>query len=125
MALNATIYNFTVGLSDVDRGVYETFALKAARHPSESAEFLVVRVLASRSAGVLNIATGHSMSFRAMAELARQAVKRPVEIVPSTRANPVTHRHFDITALIAAFPDFRFTSPEDGVGRMVQALASE
>ena len=29
MALNATIYNFTVGLSDVDRGVYETLALKA------------------------------------------------------------------------------------------------
>jgi uncharacterized protein YaeQ len=46
VALSATIYNFAVGLSDVDRGVYETFALKAARHPSESPEFLVTRVLA-------------------------------------------------------------------------------
>ncbi len=46
MALSATIYNFTVGLSDVDRGVYETLAVKAARHPSESAEFLASRVLA-------------------------------------------------------------------------------
>lgn len=46
MALSATIYNFTIGLSDVDRAVYETLALKVARHPSESAEHLVTRVLA-------------------------------------------------------------------------------
>jgi len=46
MALTATIYNFTIGLSDVDRAVYETLSLKAARHPSESAEHLVTRVLA-------------------------------------------------------------------------------
>jgi len=46
VALSATIYNFSIGLSDVDRGVYETLALKVARHPSESAEFLVARVLA-------------------------------------------------------------------------------
>ena len=46
MALSATIYNFTIGLSDVDRAVYETFTLKVARHPSESAEHLVTRVLA-------------------------------------------------------------------------------
>ena len=46
MALSATIYNFAVNLADADRGVYETLALKAARHPSESEEFLVSRVLA-------------------------------------------------------------------------------
>jgi uncharacterized protein YaeQ len=46
VALSATIYNFTIGLSDVDRAVYESFPLKAARHPSESAEHLVTRVLA-------------------------------------------------------------------------------
>lgn len=46
MALSATIYHFTVGLSDVDRGVYEAFEFKAARHPSESEEYLATRVLA-------------------------------------------------------------------------------
>lgn len=46
MALGATIYNFGVQVSNVDRGVYETLALKAARHPSESDEYLVTRVLA-------------------------------------------------------------------------------
>ena len=46
MALSATVYQFTVALSDVDRGVYQTLSVKAARHPSESAEYLWTRVLA-------------------------------------------------------------------------------
>ena len=46
MALSATIYNFSIQLSDVDRGAYEALALKVARHPSESEEYLLTRVLA-------------------------------------------------------------------------------
>src|SRR6476660_5804199 len=46
MALGATVYNFDIDLADSDRGVYETLALRVARHPSESEEFLVTRVLA-------------------------------------------------------------------------------
>lgn len=46
MALGATIYNFDVELSDTDRNVYETLALRVAQHPSESEEYLVARVLA-------------------------------------------------------------------------------
>ena len=46
MALSATVYSFDIALSNVDRGVYETLALKAARHPSETEEYFVTRVLA-------------------------------------------------------------------------------
>jgi uncharacterized protein YaeQ len=46
MALTATIYNFDVELSDTDRQVYESLALRVARHPSESEEYLVARVIA-------------------------------------------------------------------------------
>ncbi len=46
MALSATIYNFSIQLSDVDRGAYAALALKVARHPSESGEHLLTRVLA-------------------------------------------------------------------------------
>src|SRR6266566_2634580 len=46
MALTATIYNFDVELADGDRHVYETLALRVARHPSESEEYLVARLLA-------------------------------------------------------------------------------
>lgn len=46
MALTSTIYNFDVDLADGDRHVYETLALRVARHPSESEEYLVARLLA-------------------------------------------------------------------------------
>ena len=46
MALTATIHTFDIELSDTDRGVYETLALRVARHPSESEDYLVTRVLA-------------------------------------------------------------------------------
>jgi uncharacterized protein YaeQ len=46
VALTATIHHFTVRLSDVDRGVYETLELKVARHPSEADEYMVARLLA-------------------------------------------------------------------------------
>jgi len=46
VALSATIHNFDIQLADVDRGVYETLALRVARHPSETEEYLVTRVLA-------------------------------------------------------------------------------
>jgi len=46
MALQATIYNFDVELADSDRGVYESLALRVARHPSESEDHLIARLLA-------------------------------------------------------------------------------
>jgi uncharacterized protein YaeQ len=46
MARQATVYNFDIELADHDRGVYESLALQVARHPSESEEFLIARVLA-------------------------------------------------------------------------------
>ena len=46
MALPATIHNIDVDLSDTDRQVYETLALRVARHPSESEARLAARVLA-------------------------------------------------------------------------------
>ena len=38
---------FEVDLADADRGVYESLALRVARHPSESEEYLLTRILAS------------------------------------------------------------------------------
>ena len=46
MALTSTVFVFDVDLSDTDRQVYETLSLRVARHPSESDEFLVARLLA-------------------------------------------------------------------------------
>lgn len=46
MALTATVYSVDVSLSNVDRGVYEQLSIKAARHPSESEEYFLTRLLA-------------------------------------------------------------------------------
>ena len=46
MALNATIFKAAVQISDMDRGYYKEHALTVARHPSETDERMMVRVLA-------------------------------------------------------------------------------
>ena len=46
MALSATIYTFEVELADSDRNVYQNLELRLARHPSESSEYLLTRLLA-------------------------------------------------------------------------------
>lgn len=46
MALGATVYVFAVELAHSDRGVYESLTLRVARHPSETEDFLLARMLA-------------------------------------------------------------------------------
>ncbi|WP_341953573.1 YaeQ family protein [Salinibacterium sp. TMP30] len=46
MATGSTIHTFTVQLADVDRGVYDDFTLRVARHPSETDSYMVTRLLA-------------------------------------------------------------------------------
>ena len=46
MALNSTIYNFDIDLADADRSAYDSLSLRVARHPSESEDYLLTRVLA-------------------------------------------------------------------------------
>lgn len=46
MALTATIYNFDIQLTDVDRGVYEALSFRVACQPSETEEYLMSRVIA-------------------------------------------------------------------------------
>ena len=46
MAQPSTVYKASIELSDVDRGVYESLQATVARHPSETEERLVARLLA-------------------------------------------------------------------------------
>jgi uncharacterized protein YaeQ len=46
MAAGSTVYTLDIELADSDRGVYQTLALKLARHPSESEDYLLTRLLA-------------------------------------------------------------------------------
>jgi uncharacterized protein YaeQ len=46
MALKATIFKIELQLADLDRGYYQSHALTLARHPSETDERMMMRVIA-------------------------------------------------------------------------------
>ncbi len=46
MAIRSTIFKLTLDVSDIDRGYYQSHALTVARHPSETDERMMVRILA-------------------------------------------------------------------------------
>jgi uncharacterized protein YaeQ len=46
MALKATIYKAEIQLSDIDRGLYADYPVTIARHPSETDERMLIRLLA-------------------------------------------------------------------------------
>ena len=46
MAIKATIFKADLAVSDIDRGAYGNYPLTIARHPSETDERMMVRVLA-------------------------------------------------------------------------------
>ena len=86
---------------------------------------LTVNCLLLGKTGILNIATGVSRSFREVAEFVANQFVNPIEIIATPRANPITHRHYDVTRLIKAFPNFRFISLAEGVIRTHRQTTGE
>ncbi|MGE5538006.1 MAG: NAD-dependent epimerase/dehydratase family protein [Gemmatimonas sp.] len=80
----------------------------------DDAAEIAALALAHRSTGVLNIATGVSTSFRKIAEAVVARAGRG-EIKGTPRQNPITHRHFDITETLKAFPTFHYTPLSKGL----------
>jgi len=81
---------------------------------------LTLGVLTRRSLGLLNLASGTSTDFATVARLVAARFTAPVAIVTTPRQAPVSHRAFDITALLKAFPGHLGTPLERAV-----ALAHE
>ena len=76
---------------------------------------LIVQCVWHRSAGVLNAATGASVSFARVAELVAAACGGAVRISTTPRQSPLTHRFMRITACLNAFPAFRYTPLPEGL----------
>jgi UDP-glucose 4-epimerase len=76
---------------------------------------LILKVVTHGSTGLLNLATGKSETFRAVADMIAARAGRPVEVAVSPRQNPVTHRHFDTTHLLHAFPGASFNRLDDAL----------
>lgn len=86
---------------------------------------IIAQTILNRSNGTLNIATGTSHSFKDIADLAVQLTNATVVVEPSVRQNPVTHRHFDITACRQAFPSFRYTELAAGLAQVQQLCVQQ
>ena len=69
MALRSTIYRATLEVSDLDRGVYGTFPLTLARHPSETEQRLMMRLLAFALHADAALAFGRVLSTEDEADL--------------------------------------------------------
>ena len=62
MALKATIFKIALQIADMDRGYYGEHALTIARHPSETDERMMVRVLAFALNATERLAFGRGLS---------------------------------------------------------------
>jgi UDP-glucose 4-epimerase len=78
--------------------------------------------LMHRTEGVLNVASGVSASFREFARRVAERVGPGVEVVSVPRQTPVTHRHFDVTARVKAFPGFAFTTVDAALDNILAEL---
>lgn len=81
---------------------------------------IVRLILAHRSYGILNIATGTVSSFKSLAERVVALSPRKVAIKGSPRRGAMPHngyRPFDAAATYAAFPGFEYTKLDAGLAR--------
>jgi uncharacterized protein YaeQ len=116
MALGATVYVFDIRLADADRNVYETLSLRVARHPSESEEYLLTRVLAycfehtegiTFSSGGLSNPDEPALAVRDLTGVLQSWIEigapEAARLHKASKAAPrvVVYAHKDIDALLA------------------------
>jgi uncharacterized protein YaeQ len=80
MALNATIFKAELTITDMDRGHYATHALVLARHPSETDERMMVRLLAFALNAGEALAFGKGLSSDDEPDLWRKDLTGAIEL---------------------------------------------
>jgi UDP-glucose 4-epimerase len=78
--------------------------------------------LTHKSKGILNIATGTSVSFVDVARIVAEKLGVDENIKCLPRAQPITHRYFDITLTHQAYPTFVYTHLAEGLARSLAEL---
>ena len=86
---------------------------------------VIVQAISAREAGVINIASGESISFAAIAELIRKEGPDGSSVVVSGSESCPTFRSYDISNLVRLFPDFKPIPPAVGVRRVVTAVTGK
>jgi UDP-glucose 4-epimerase len=86
----------------------------------EDVAAVIHRCLVHRSRGIVNVATGQSLSFAEVARLVAEQFDPPPALHYSPRQIPITHRRFDVSTLTRAFPGIACSTLQTGVARIMQ-----
>jgi nucleoside-diphosphate-sugar epimerase len=84
--------------------------------------------IAHRSEGIINVATGRSISFRQVADMVAAQYDGRARVVSIPRPGPIPHllhRFFDITGCYKSFPQFSFTPLKAGLKLSMQGTAGK
>ncbi len=80
MALKATVHKVELSVSDMDRGYYASHSLTLARHPSETSERMMVRLLAFAMYADEALAYGRGLSADAEPALWKKDLTGNIEL---------------------------------------------
>lgn len=80
MALKSTIFRAELQVSDLDRGHFATHALTLARHPSETDERMMVRLLAFALNADESLEFGRGLSAEGEPDLVRRDLTGAIEL---------------------------------------------
>ena len=83
---------------------------------------VIVRAIASRQAGIINVASGQSISFADLAGLVRDSALAGTRVAVAGSESSPTFRTYDISGLARRFPDLVPTGPAQGVQQMISAM---
>lgn len=70
-------------------------------------------ILQKKYVGVLNLATGSSMTFKTIADFIKANRNHQITIRRMQRVNNIFHRHFDTTNLTRMFPGYQYKKLKD------------
>lgn len=80
---------------------------------------LICQTLLHRGIGLLNLASGQSHAFAEVATNIKRLLGDRVSVESLPRTGPITHRHFDCTALRQAFPNYLPVRLERGLASLI------
>lgn len=84
---------------------------------------VVARLALESAEGVLNVASGQSVTFRQMVDYISQRLGRPIEVRSRPRTKARVDHRFRVDRLRSLLPDFHPTTMEQGIERLLATSA--
>jgi UDP-glucose 4-epimerase len=81
---------------------------------------LTLLVLRHCSAGLLNLATGQSISYKDLSSIIINVIGTPIAILFSERKQEISHRVFEVANVEQAFSKFKFISVRKGIEEFLE-----